>query len=714
MVAGARAGKTAFLRTLLDTADIAASATAEQLNGVAAFAAGAAGPTVGIRTCSVDVSGVDGAVVRLNVVDTPGVVEAGGASEHVLSELLRFVGDRFAETLAAGGRGIIPDGHVHLCVYMLEPDSIVAPSTALARPALPPSEVAAIQRLSSRVNVLPVVARADTLTSDRLAAVKLAVRRDLADAGIGFGIFDLDDAQPQDAAAPSFLRLPYALFAPDCYGHTDGVGRQVLSRHELLQTFTPTNGRAHGRLVLGKYTRAYRWGHADVLDHTHCDFLPLRHAIFHHRETLQKYTRDYLYDKFVKEVAPVPTLVPRPILTIDAAPVHPPPAAAPFPVSVPPQQQQQQPTQPSAPTPSRAKKITIACNFCRSRKLKCDGARPACHQCQKRAHACDYQAPARGGGTRRKRPSASSGGEAENGEESDPDAEGEVDAESASPVARSAHTPEHEDAHSHTNGNGNGTYYDHAPPATMLAALAASAGGMKSEPVLPSVLEAHRLMPPLPPPHALSLPAPGPTPTQHHALALQHVLHDPASVLPPIREMTASGPAEAGPSSSPGSSPQAGRKRAATTGQGKARTNAGYGPKVVACNHCRARKTKCDGQHPTCASCARRNLSCNYVNDPSQPSRRRATHSAPQAQTPHQPQPIQPQHQSQSAPHMQMDGSPPMSGQGPTPPGLVANGHYANANGHVKRELELDGGDGPEGSPGRGDPKRMRLVNGIA
>ncbi|VDC04445.1 unnamed protein product [Peniophora sp. CBMAI 1063] len=711
MVAGARAGKTAFLRTLLDTADIATSATAEQLNGVAAFAAGAAGPTVGIRTCSVDVAVADGAVIRLNVVDTPGTNEGGvaapGRAEQVLSELVRFVGDRFAETLAAGGRSA-NDRHVHLCVYMLDPDAIVAPTTALARAALPPSEVAAIQRLSSRVNVLPVVARADTLTSDRLASVKLAVRRDLADAGIGFGIFDLDDAQAQDAAAPSFLRLPYALFAPDCYGHTDGVGRQVLSRHELLQTYTPTGGRAHGRLVLGKYTRAYRWGHADVLDHTHCDFLPLRHAIFHHRETLQKYTRDYLYEKFVKELPAPPTLTTRPILTIDAAPIYP-TNAAPLPVAVPPQQQP--PSQPSAPATSRAKKITIACNFCRSRKLKCDGARPACHQCQKRAHACDYQAPARGGaGARRKRPSASSGGEAENGEDSDPDAEGELDAGSASPVARSAHTPDHEDAHvANGNGNAGGQFYDHPPPATMLAALAASAGGMKSEPVLPSSLEPHRLMPPLPPPHAMSLPAPN-VPMQHHALALQHVLHDPASVLPPIRDLSQPGPPEAGPSSTPGNSPQAGRKRAATTGQGKARTNAGYGPKVVACNHCRARKTKCDGQHPTCASCARRNLTCNYVNDPSQPSRRRASHTAGQTQT------TSPPHQSQPQPQLpgQMDGSPLTLSQGPTPPGLIMNGNYANGNGHVKRELELDNGDGPDGSPGRGDPKRMRLVNGIA
>lgn len=32
-----------------------------------------------------------------------------------------------------------------------------------------------------------------------------------------------------------------------------------------------------------------------------------------------------------------------------------------------------------------------------------------------------------------------------------------------------------------------------------------------------------------------------------------------------------------------------------------------------------ARKTKCDGGHPTCSSCLRRSLTCNYVNDPNAP-----------------------------------------------------------------------------------------------
>lgn len=170
--------------------------------------------------------------------------------------------------------------------------------------------------------MLPVIARADTLTNDRLAAVKLAVRRDLAEAGIGFGIFDMDShAQYQhrkDAAEPahpvkgemvngynnlarrssphghpsppnsptiSSLKLPYALISPEIYSHSDGVGRVPLSRHELVQQYTPLIlCHSASKLTRNKFIRSYRWGSMDVLDPVHSDFMPLRTAIFHHME----------------------------------------------------------------------------------------------------------------------------------------------------------------------------------------------------------------------------------------------------------------------------------------------------------------------------------------------------------------------------------------------------------------------------------------------
>lgn len=232
------------------------------------------------------------------------------------------------------------------CIYFLDPDQIVPPAVPgppapvvprarngsfsqpdepvileppvnnpyMLRAVLPKQDITAIRRLSGRVNVLPVISRADVLSNERLAAIKVAIRRDLAEAGIGFGIFDMDSQyqqQPDDRpessngypghlnggstansasppaspVPPATLRLPYALASPDLYSHSDGVPRKVPSRHELIQQYATQFG-LQAKAPRGKFVRAYRWGSLDVLDPGHSDFLALRSAIFHHMEVI--------------------------------------------------------------------------------------------------------------------------------------------------------------------------------------------------------------------------------------------------------------------------------------------------------------------------------------------------------------------------------------------------------------------------------------------
>lgn len=51
------------------------------------------------------------------------------------------------------------------------------------------------------------------------------------------------------------------------------------------------------------------------------------------------------------------------------------------------------------------------------------------------------------------------------------------------------------------------------------------------------------------------------------------------------------------------------------------------GPKVVACNHCRARKTRCDGESP-CSNCRKRNLMCQYQLSAREAARRKRAQAA--------------------------------------------------------------------------------------
>lgn len=685
LVAGSRGGKTSFLRLLLDTSEFSPLSTKEQLHSVAKFVQGCSGHTSYIKSVSIDINlDIDGSRQRplgLTLIDTPSLDFRDDAStDRIVTDMLRHIDQRFGDGLEDERKAQTGDCFVHLCIYFLDPDQIiplsipgppappvprtransftqieqepvildppVATNPLLTRATLPPADITTIRRLSARVNVLPVIARADLLPTERLAAVKVAIRKDLADAGIGFGIFDIDTQYPrmQDdhpsivtdspngfgtllngnattrvtpptSPVTPLLRLPYALISPDNYSHSDGVPRSTPSRHELFNQYNLSsqhNQSPGQKLTRGKYIRSYRWGSLDVLDPSHSDFVPLRTAIFHHMETLQKYTREYLFEKYRSDYAaqrppsrhalshqitqpmhlgPI-THPTRPTLAIDTA-AHPVVHRLPVPhrdaisdhgpiprLTLEPLSSAS-PTKTPAPRSSRprTKKITVACNFCRSRKLKCDGGRPACSQCTKRSNSCDYMPQTR----RRVRQRKGDESESESADDNPADQEEQspetstqmlgkrsnnLKIEFPQPLPRMAHILHRRE--------------EVAPnPSTSRPKLAMPPAD--SRPLFPD----HEL------PHIATLSLPEPSPSTTPAPVS-------APSLPPIR---------------PASEQLVQRKRSATVPGKSTRQSSSSGPKVVACNFCRARKTKCDGAHPACASCARRSLQCNYVHD---------------------------------------------------------------------------------------------------
>ncbi|KAH7878019.1 uncharacterized protein C8R40DRAFT_1093431 [Lentinula edodes] len=763
LVAGCRGGKTSLLRLLLDTCNISPRASRDQLASVAKFVQGCSSHTTHIRSTSVpiDLEAEGGGEFTLSLVDTPSLdFKDAAVTERSMLETLRFIEGRLGE--AADADWEQQDRLVHLCVYFLDPDQII-PSSIPAPPApvvprtrtnsfsqpdqepvileppvtnnplhykptLPPLDVLCIRRLSARVNVLPVIARADVLPNDRLLAIKMAVRRDLAEAGIGFGIFDMDvpyqlpddialskSSDPSNgygvqsnpaatASSPptspnplSMLRLPYALISPDLYAHSDGVPRMTLSRSDLVQTYTPSQySHPPSKLVRGKFTRIYRWGGLDVLDPTHCDYAHLRSAIFHHMETLQKYTREYLFEKFRADYKlpphqqqPLPTSrhslahlssshshLPslgqplRPVLAIDTAPnrhnsisdsramsVSRDIRSAPMSrnvsdnVSV---KSGGSTDTTTKGTKQRTKKITVACNFCRSRKLKCDGGRPSCTQCIKRSHPCDYMPQNR----RRRGVPRRTDEESESESIDDPS-----DAPSMSPQVTSRPRSRRNSIFDKHNDYGSSSL----PPIT--------GGDIPSSSRLRGNVSSSTFDTELPHIATLSLPStPGPPMS--------------APSLPPIR---------------PASEHQSAQRKRASTVPGKSTRQASHsGPKVVACNFCRARKTKCDGAHPACSSCARRSLSCSYVTDRrsgGDKARRASTSKATASQHP------------PPTPQLDYIPSPPSSRMVPTPSSSVPDMYERRDLMVADQEVELKRSS--EYMDNIRPPKKMRVENNI-
>lgn len=66
-----------------------------------------------------------------------------------------------------------------------------------------PAELRVFRRLAERVNVLPIIGRADSLTDDKLRAVKATLKRELYEADLGFGVSKTASSSLQNASQAS-------------------------------------------------------------------------------------------------------------------------------------------------------------------------------------------------------------------------------------------------------------------------------------------------------------------------------------------------------------------------------------------------------------------------------------------------------------------------------------------------------------------------------
>lgn len=171
------------------------------------------------------------------------------------------------------------------------------PEDEWGRASIPKAELRVIRRLAEYITVLPVIAKADTLTDERLDTVKRAVRRDMLEAGLSFAPFDRQTASPGGSRttpppSPLTMLLPYAIMIPDKYHHGDGVPRSGTKARPTLQQYmeqyraaaqvTSRDASSSGGLrptQPGEFTRSYRWGVVDVLNPANSDFVIMRETI---------------------------------------------------------------------------------------------------------------------------------------------------------------------------------------------------------------------------------------------------------------------------------------------------------------------------------------------------------------------------------------------------------------------------------------------------
>ncbi|TXT12908.1 hypothetical protein VHUM_01309 [Vanrija humicola] len=214
----------------------------------------------------------DGVRVALTVVDTPGFGD-GIDSEQNFQEISSYLERQYDDILAEESRikrnPRFRDNRVHALLYFIAPTGH----------ALREIDIELMRRLSPRVNVIPVIGKADSLTPQELKAFKKRIMEDIEYYSIPVYNFPYDPEEDDEEtiADNRELRslLPFSI---------------VGAEEEIM---------INGEAVRG---RRYPWGIVEVDNPDHSDFQRLRAAILQsHLTDLKEITHDFLYENYRTE-----------------------------------------------------------------------------------------------------------------------------------------------------------------------------------------------------------------------------------------------------------------------------------------------------------------------------------------------------------------------------------------------------------------------------
>ncbi|GAA6040775.1 hypothetical protein JCM8097_003293 [Rhodosporidiobolus ruineniae] len=205
--------------------------------------------------------------VKLTVIDTPGFGDYVNNRDS-WNPIIDFIDDQHESYMRQEQqpqRGSKLDLRVHACLYFIRPTGH----------GLKPLDIEIMKRLGTRVNLIPIVSKADTLTPADLAKFKETIRTVIAAQGIRIYTppVETDDETAAEHARQLAGAMPFSII-----GSTDEV-------------VTPD-----GRNVKG---RQYLWGVAEVENEDHCDFKKLRSLLIRtHMLDLINTTEDTHYENY--------------------------------------------------------------------------------------------------------------------------------------------------------------------------------------------------------------------------------------------------------------------------------------------------------------------------------------------------------------------------------------------------------------------------------
>ncbi|KAJ3365065.1 hypothetical protein GGF32_000245 [Allomyces javanicus] len=227
--------------------------------------------TITINPITVEIE-EDGMKMQLTVVDTPGFGDNIDNSSN-FAEILGYIERQYDDVLAEESKikrnPKFNDNRIHVLLYFIQPTGH----------SLREIDIELMKRLSARVNIIPCIAKADSLTPKELADFKKRIMEDIRYYGIQVYDFPFDEEDEDEETVEENMELrallPFAVVGSD---------------EEI---------NVNGRLIRA---RQYPWGVVEVENLKHCDFARLRYVLLSsHLQDLKELTHDVLYEAYRSE-----------------------------------------------------------------------------------------------------------------------------------------------------------------------------------------------------------------------------------------------------------------------------------------------------------------------------------------------------------------------------------------------------------------------------
>uniref|UniRef100_A0AAR2INH1 Septin-type G domain-containing protein n=1 Tax=Pygocentrus nattereri TaxID=42514 RepID=A0AAR2INH1_PYGNA len=222
--------------------------------------------TIEIKSISHDIE-EKGVRMKLTVIDTPGFGDQIN-NENCWQPIMKFINDQYEqylqEEINIERKKRIPDSRVHCCIYFIPPTGH----------CLRPLDVEFMRRLSKVVNIVPVIAKADTLTLEERDFFKKKIREELRANSIDVYPQKEFDEDAEDRLINEKIRemIPFAVVGSD-------------------QEY-----QVNGRRLLGRKTK---WGTIEVENIAHCEFAYLRDLLIRtHMQNIKDITSSIHYEMY--------------------------------------------------------------------------------------------------------------------------------------------------------------------------------------------------------------------------------------------------------------------------------------------------------------------------------------------------------------------------------------------------------------------------------